>query len=211
MTNTLTGAVLAAAAGLNAYIPLLVLALADRVTSRIDLPAPYNVITSGAGIAVLLLLLTVDLIFDKIPTLDHLNDLVNTAVRPAAGMFLMMAAVDGSGEIDVIIAMFLGLLIAGAVHTYKSINRIRIAKNSSGLGSPLVSMVEDGLAGIASILAIAYPLLGVVFVGGAGFALAWVYRVLPSSFGPGDRKPGPEVVVSSESSSNPAPKTSLGE
>ncbi|CAN5538887.1 DUF4126 domain-containing protein [soil metagenome] len=211
MTNTLTGAVLAAAAGLNAYVPLLVLALADRVTTRIDLPAPYNVITSGAGIAVILLLLTLDLVFDKIPNFDHMNDLVHTAVRPAAGMFLMMAAVDGGGEIDIIVAMFLGLLIAGGVHTYKSLRRIRIAKNSSGFGSPLVSMVEDGLAGIASILAIAYPLLGIFFVGGAGFALAWVYRVVPNSFGPQDRKPGSEAIVSKESSSHPAPKQSLGE
>jgi uncharacterized protein (DUF1015 family) len=45
-TAILTGIGLAAPAGLNAYIPLLALALADRATTRVTLHAPYDVLSS---------------------------------------------------------------------------------------------------------------------------------------------------------------------
>jgi len=164
VTNTLTGLLLAAAAGLNAFLPILGLALADRFTSKVDLPQPYNIISSGAGIAILLALVTIDLVADKIPRIDHLNDLINSPIRPAAGMFLMMAAVSGNHEIHEVVAMFIGLLVAGAVHAYKAISRTRITLATNGLANPMVSLIEDGIAGVATALAIVAPWIGLVFV-----------------------------------------------
>lgn len=176
MTNTLTGLLLAAAAGLNAFLPVLGLALADRFTSQVDLPQPYNIISSTAGIAILLMLVTIDLIADKIPRIDHLNDLINSPIRPAAGMFLMMAAVSGKNEVHEVVAMFIGLLVAGAVHAYKSISRTRITIATNGLANPMVSLIEDGIAGVVTLLAIVAPWIGLVFAIPAGVGLAWVYR-----------------------------------
>ena len=183
LTNTLTGILLAASAGLNAYIPLLGLALADRATSSIELSKPFDVISGPAGIAILLFLLTIDLVVDKIPRLDHINDLISTALRPAAGMFLIMAVTDGKGEIDEVVAMLLGLFIAGGVHAYKAINRVKLAFRSTGIANPLVSLVEDGIAAMLTLLALALPWLGLVFLGFGGFALSWFYRIVPNSFG----------------------------
>src|SRR5690606_18943947 len=76
VTNALTGVLLAAAAGLNAFLPILGLALADRFTNYVNLPQPYNIISSVGGIAILLALVTIDLIADKIPRIDHINDLI---------------------------------------------------------------------------------------------------------------------------------------
>ena len=59
-TAILTGMGLAAPAGLNAYIPLLVLALADRATNRVTLNTPYDILSSNLGIAILIILLTVE-------------------------------------------------------------------------------------------------------------------------------------------------------
>lgn len=183
MTNTLTGILLAACAGLNAFIPLLGLALADRVSSSVDLDKPFDVISSTAGIVVLLFLLTVDLVIDKVARIDHLNDLINTALRPAAGMFLVMAVTDGKGEVDEIVAMLLGLFVAGAVHAWKALKRLQITVRSDGTATPLVSLIEDTFAGIVTVLAIFLPWVGAAIAVGAGFALAWVYRVMPNSFG----------------------------
>lgn len=183
MTNTLTGILLAACAGLNAFIPLLGLALADRVSSSVDLDKPFDVISSTAGIVVLLFLLTVDLVIDKVARIDHLNDLINTALRPAAGMFLVMAVTDGKGEVDEIVAMLLGLFVAGAVHAWKALKRLQITVRSDGTATPLVSLIEDTFAGIMTVLAIFLPWVGAAIAVGAGFALAWVYRVMPNSFG----------------------------
>lgn len=176
MTNTLTGMLLAAAAGLNAFLPILGLALADRFTSKVDLPQPYNIISSNAGIAIVLALVTIDLVADKIPRVDHLNDLINSPIRPAAGMFLMMAAVSGKNEIHEVVAMFIGLLLAGAVHAYKSMKRTRITLATNGLANPMVSIIEDGIAAITTALAILAPWIGLVVAIPAAAGLSWVYR-----------------------------------
>lgn len=191
MTNTLTGVLLAAAAGLNAYIPLLALALIDRFTTRIDLETPYDFISSTLGILVLLLLLTVELILDKIPRIDLLNDLVNTAVRPAAGGFLAMAVTNGDGDINIVVAMLFGLAIAAAVHAAKSLSRIRITKATNGIGNPLVSMVEDGVAGVVSLFALLLPWVGLAIAIIMGVFMTWFYRASASTtiFSPKNAKP----------------------
>ena len=212
MTNTLTGVLLAAAAGLNAFLPILGLALADRFTNQVDLPQPYNIISSIGGIAVLLVLVTIELIADKIPRIDHINDLINSPIRPAAGMFLMMAAVSGQGEIHEVAAMFIGLAVAGAVHVYKAVSRTKITVATNGLANPMVSLVEDGVAGMTTLLAIVFPWVGLAFAIPAGIGLGWIYR---KTSGPNDFIPQPaavteETVVISETPAGRKPKRAVG-
>lgn len=190
MTYTITGISLAAAAGLNAFIPLLVLALADRITTEVALSRPFNVISTTGGIVVLLTLLTIDLILDKLPKLEHVNDLLNSAIRPAAGAFLLMAITDGRGEVSIVVAMLLGLLIAGAVHAAKAMARIRMSSTTDGLMNPFVSLAEDGISALLTLLAIAVPWVGLGFLAVSGFGLAWIYRIVPNS--KRTRKGGPE-------------------
>jgi len=209
---TLTGVLLAAAAGLNAFLPILGLALADRFTNQVDLPQPYNVISSVGGIAILLVLVTIDLVADKIPRIDHINDLINSPIRPAAGMFLMMAAVSGHGEIHEVAAMFIGLFVAGAVHVYKSVSRTKITVATNGLANPMVSLVEDGIAGMTTLLAILFPWVGLAFAIPAGIGLSWIYR---KTSGPNDLIQQPaavteETVVISETTAGRKPKRAVG-
>jgi hypothetical protein len=178
VTNTLTGMLLAATAGLNAFIPLLGLAMADRFTTFVELETPYGFISSTLSILILLLLVTVELVVDKIPRIDLLNDLINTAVRPAAGGFLLMAVTHGQGNINLVIAMMLGLTLAGVVHAVKAISRTRITVATKGVGNPIVSMVEDGIAGLITLLAILLPWLGLVAAIGSGVFLGWFYRTV---------------------------------
>jgi hypothetical protein len=65
----LTGFGLAGAAGLNAYIPLLAIALLGRF-GVVTLHAPFDVLTHGAVIAVLAVLLVVELVVDKVPVVN---------------------------------------------------------------------------------------------------------------------------------------------
>ena len=69
----LTGLGLAAPAGLNAYLPLLIAALVDRFSSRINLDSPFDFLSSTWGIVILTLLVTVEVVVDKIPGIDHLT------------------------------------------------------------------------------------------------------------------------------------------
>jgi hypothetical protein len=182
VTWTLTGVLLAAAAGLNAFLPLLGLALADRISDSVDLPRPYDVMSSKAGIAMLLVLLTMDLLLDKIPRLDHLNDLIGTTLRPAAGILAVMAVTADRGEIDPVVALLLGMTVAVAVHAYKAMNRIRLATASvSSIRQPMVSLVEDGIAAVVTAIALVFPWAGVVVAALGGAALARAYRIVPNS------------------------------
>lgn len=158
----LTGIGLAAPAGLNAYLPLLLLALADRITNRVALDQPYDFLSSGWGIAVITFLLTIEVIADKIPGIDHANDLIQSAIRPASGATLMMASTSEGSSLNPVLAMIVGLVAAGSVHAAKATSRPAITLGTGGLGNPLVSLVEDGIALIIGLVAILAPVLVLV-------------------------------------------------
>lgn len=172
----LTGLGLAPPAGLNAYIPLLTLALADRFSNRVTLDRPYDFISSIPGIAILLLLLTIEIVADKIPGIDHANDLIQSAIRPAAGAYLMMATTHHNDALNPLVAMILGLLLAAGVHGVKATARPAITVSTGGLGNPFVSMVEDGVAALTSIMAILVPIVAIVLILLGALLLWWFYR-----------------------------------
>lgn len=146
-------------AGLNAYIPLLAVALADRYTGLIQLAAPYDVISSPVAIAVIAVLLGVELLADKIPIVDHVNDLIQSAIRPSAGAILLMASTDTVEAINPIIAMIVGLLVAGGIHTTKTSFRPVVTATTGGVGNPIVSALEDGIAIVVTVLALIAPIV----------------------------------------------------
>ena len=146
-------------AGLNAYLPLLVVALVARYTDLIHLNEPYTVLTSGWVIAVLVVLLLIEMTVDKIPVIDTLNDGIQTIGRPLAGAILFAAGSGLVGELHPVLALVAGLLIAGGVHAAKTAARPVVTAITGGMGNWLVSMLEDLLSLIIVILAILLPLL----------------------------------------------------
>jgi hypothetical protein len=174
----LAGCALAASAGLNAYIPLLVLAIAGSATDKVDLVRPYGFIGSLGGILIILGLLTIDVIVDKIPRLDYFNDLVQSIIRPAAGALALMAITRATSPVNPLVAMIIGLILAGAVHVYKMLNRPAITEATHGLGNPFVSMIEDALSAVTAILAVLLPILGAVAVVVSAYLLRSTYRLV---------------------------------
>ncbi len=163
-TAILTGIGLAAPAGLNAYIPLLVLALADRATTRVTLQSPYDVLSSNLGIAILIVLLTVEVTVDKIPGVDHVNDLIQSFVRPAAGAIAAVAATGGVVTINPAIMVLVGVVLAGSVNAVKVTTRPAVTLGTGGILNPVVSLAEDALAVLASLAAIFLPSLVILFL-----------------------------------------------
>jgi uncharacterized protein DUF4126 len=160
-TALLTGLGLAAPAGLNAYLPLLILALSAHFTDQVRLTPPYDVLASWPVIVVLVVLLTIEIVVDKIPGVDHLNDLIQTVIRPLVGAILMLAATGVVG-LSPAIAIPVGLVAAGSVHAAKASARPVVTLGSAGVFNPIVSVGEDVVATIASIVAIFLPLLVLV-------------------------------------------------
>ena len=72
---------LSASAGLNAYIPLMVLALGAKYTDWITLNPPWDTLTSWWVIGLLAILLLVEIFADKVPAVNHVNDIIQTEVN----------------------------------------------------------------------------------------------------------------------------------
>lgn len=174
-TAILTGIGLAAPAGLNAYIPLLILALADRATTRVNLAAPYDALSSNVGIAILVVLLTIEVAVDKIPGLDHANDILQSFVRPAAGAVVALASTSGIVSVSPAVMVLLGLVLAGSVNAVKVTTRPAVTVGTAGIFNPVVSIAEDMIALLASLTAIFLPALVLVFL--AFFAVSSILLV----------------------------------
>jgi hypothetical protein len=163
-TAILTGIGLAAPAGLNAYIPLLVLALADRATTYMTLYAPYDILSSNLGIAILVILLTIEIAVDKVPGVDHINDLVQSFVRPAAGAIAAVAATGGVVTVNPAVMVLVGVVLAGSVNAVKVTTRPAVTVGTAGILNPIVSLAEDVVAVLASVVAIFLPFLVIIFL-----------------------------------------------
>ena len=116
--DILSGLTLAAPAGLNAYIPLFVVAVAQHF-SWLHLRAPFDALGSWWFVGLIAVLLLVEVVADKIPAVDHANDVVQTVVRPAAGGLLAVSA-SNQGTLQPVVMLVCGVLIAGSVHAVKA-------------------------------------------------------------------------------------------
>ena len=160
--DVLSGIALAAPAGLNAYIPLLGVALAERF-GWMTLREPFDILGEWWMIALIAVLLLIEVIADKIPAVDHVNDAIQTVVRPAAGD-LLAASASGAGTLSTVALVVVGVLLAGSVHTAKAAARPVINATTGGLGAPVASTAEDvGALGL-TVLAILVPLLTIALV-----------------------------------------------
>ena len=151
---------LAASAGLNAYIPMLILALLARFTDLMTLTSPWDAISSWWVIGILLVLSVVEFFADKLPAVNHVNDAIQTFVRPVAGAIAFAASANVITDVSPILSIIAGLFIAGSVHAAKSaVVRPAVTATTGGIGNIPVSIAEDLTATIISILAIVVPVL----------------------------------------------------
>jgi hypothetical protein len=169
---------LSASAGLNAYIPLLVVALLGRFTSLITLNKPWDTLTNWWIIGLLIVLSIIEFFADKVPAVNHINDVIQTVVRPAAGAVVFAASAHAVTDIHPVISLAAGLLVAGGVHAAKAgAMRPAVTATTGGTGNVVVSILEDILSTILSILAVIIPIvIGVFLVLFISWLIWWFWR-----------------------------------
>jgi len=129
-------------------------------------------LSNGWVLVILGILLAVEVVADKVPVVDHVNDVVQTVVRPTAGGLAFGA---GSGAQTVTVSnpgsffgshqwvpVVAGVLIALCVHGVKATARPVVNVSTAGFGAPVVSTVEDFGSALMSVLAILMPILVLV-------------------------------------------------
>jgi hypothetical protein len=133
---------LSASAGLNAYIPLLVVALVARFTGWIELSSPWNTLENGWVIGLLVVLSLIEFFADKFPAVNHVNDAIQTFIRPVAGAIVFAASADVITDIHPVLSIAAGILLAGGVHAVKSVAvRPAVTATTGGAGNIPVSIL----------------------------------------------------------------------
>jgi hypothetical protein len=176
LLNLFTAFGLSSSAGLNAYIPLLVAGLVARYTDLLTLQGPFAALENPWVLLTLGGLLLIEMLVDKIPAVDSVNDVIHTVIRPAAGAILF-AANAGAIGVDPALAIVLGLLTAGTVHATKTAARPVVTATTGGMGNMVVSAAEDTVALGASLLAIFVPfVMGLLLILLFFFIARWWWR-----------------------------------
>lgn len=178
MVQILAGVSLAACCGLRAFLPPFVVGLAVRVGvvdlifgQPVQLNPAFEWLSTTPALVIFGVAVLVEMLADKVPVVDHILDLVETVVRPLAGVLVVAATLKGLDPLPAaVLGLILGGSVAGGVHLAKSKIRILSTLGTGGLGSPVLSAVEDLaalvgslLAVFASVIAALLILIGVIF------------------------------------------------
>jgi hypothetical protein len=152
---------LSASAGLNAYIPLLVVGVIGHYfPDTLTLNQPWDLIANPWILILLGVLVIIEMLADKVPAVNHINDLIQTVVRPAAGAIAFAASAKVVTDINPILALACGLLVAGGVHAVKAVAvRPIVTATTGGAGNIPVSIAEDVAATGVSILSLVLPIM----------------------------------------------------
>ncbi|MCU1578561.1 MAG: hypothetical protein JWP19_765 [Rhodoglobus sp.] len=186
MLEILTGSGLAVAAGLNAYIPLLVLGLAGRFLDFVHLPDNWAWLSNPWVLVILGVLLVIEIVADKVPVVDSINDWVQTIVRPVAGGIAFgTGSASGTAVVKDPAAFFtsyawvpiaIGVLLALATHLTKMASRPVLNAATVGAAAPIVSTAEDFGSVALSFIALLVPALVIVAIGGVVVGFVALFR-----------------------------------
>jgi hypothetical protein len=128
------------------------------------------------------ILLIIEMLADKIPAVNHVNDLIQTFVRPVAGAIAFAASTNVIHGINPVIALACGLLVAGGVHLVKSAAvRPLVTATTAGAGNVPVSIAEDITSTVVSFLSILVPIAIAVITGILILFLLWWWARRTSS------------------------------
>ncbi|MCC6568140.1 MAG: DUF4126 domain-containing protein [Anaerolineales bacterium] len=169
---------LSASAGLNAYIPLLIVGLVARYTDLLKLNSPWNTLENPWIILMLCVLVIIEMLADKVPAVNHINDVIQTFIRPTAGAIAFAASANVVTDMSPVLALAAGLLVAGTVHVAKAgALRPAVTATTGGAGNVPVSVAEDIISTVLSIVAIVLPIIiGTLIIVVGAFIIYWLYR-----------------------------------
>ncbi|HLY32634.1 MAG TPA: DUF4126 domain-containing protein [Ktedonobacterales bacterium] len=141
----------------------------------LQLSGNFHVLGSEPLLIVLAILAIAEFVIDKVPGLDHLNDIIHTVVRPIVGAVIMAGTANSLSDINTwgpVIAAVVGFLLALGVHSAKSGTRLASTATTVGVANPVLSVGEDVLTVSTIVLAILFPIVGLILAVGV-VLLAW--------------------------------------
>ncbi len=177
----LTGVCLSACTGFRAFLPPFLLGLIHAF-----LPAwvqPFTGLSFLSRTPVLLALgvaVVVEFLGDKIPFVDHLLDMIHLPVKIvlSSAIIVLLLPPGDVGWFFPLVGLILGTGSTAAIHTGKLAMRGASTVSTAGFLNPFISLAEDAIALLGTLLAILVPVLCLILV---AFFLFRTFRFL---FGP---------------------------
>lgn len=144
--------------GINLYATVSVLGLLQRL-GGVKLPGGLDVLDSWWIIGIAGGLYIVEFFADKIPYVDSVWDVVHTFIRVPAGVIVSYAAVSEMSPEIAIPAALIGGGFAFASHGTKATARMAANLSPEPVSNWVLSIVEDAIAFIGTLLAVFAPIL----------------------------------------------------
>ncbi|MGB0638980.1 MAG: DUF4126 domain-containing protein, partial [Myxococcota bacterium] len=153
------GLALAASCGIRAFLPLFAVGVLGA-TGKIELAESYAWISSPISLICFGTAVCLEVAGDKIPVVDHALDSVAVFVKPVAAA---VAAASVMTELDPMVSTVVGLLVGGTmaegVHLVKAKVRLMSTALTATIANPFISLLEDIVAVITTVLAFLVPVL----------------------------------------------------
>lgn len=162
------------ASGVNCYLVVLVLGVADRVG---DLATVPDALGRWDVLAVAGVLYSLEFVTDKIPYLDSTWDVVSTAIRPTAGAVVGVLLAGDASSLDQAVLGVVGGGTALASHLVKAGTRLAINGSPEPVTNVAASLGEDVAVLGVVWLALEHPRWAAAVAGlllALGLVLLWL-------------------------------------
>jgi hypothetical protein len=147
------------ASGVNAYLVVLVLGIADRIGDVSSIPDSLGRTEVLVAAAVLY---AVEFVADKIPYVDSTWDAVSTVIRPTIGTAIALLVAGDAGTAEQAAYGALGGGTALASHLVKAGGRLAINASPEPVSNIAASLGEDVAVVGVVLLAIQHPWIALV-------------------------------------------------
>ena len=128
------------ASGINAYLVVLVLGIADRVNDVAQIP---DVLGRWEVLAVAFVMYAMEFVADKIPYIDSTWDAISTAIRPTVGAVLGVLLAGEADSLGGAVAAVVGGGTALASHAVKMGSRLALNSSPEPVSNVAASVAED--------------------------------------------------------------------
>jgi len=153
------------ASGVNCYLVVLVLGLADRVGDSADIP---DVLGRWDVLAIAFFMYAMEFVADKIPYVDSTWDAISTLIRPTAGAVigaLLAGDVSADQSLDTIVLASVGGVTALASHLVKGGVRLAVNSSPEPVTNIGISVLEDVTVFGVVVIAVQHPRLAAAIAG----------------------------------------------
>jgi len=147
------------ASGVNSYLVVLVLGIADRLGSFSQIP---DVLGDWPVLAVAGFLYAMEFVADKIPYIDSTWDAISTAIRPTVGAVIGVLLAGDADSLDQAVSGVVGGGTALASHLVKMGGRLAINTSPEPVTNIGASLAEDAIVLAVVWFAIEHPVAAAV-------------------------------------------------